>query len=152
MKEPAAAGLYETDYHAWTQQQAAALKRGDFAAIDLPNLIEEVESLGRSEERELESRLAQLMMHLLKWQFQPMQRSRSWMHTIEEQRHRLSLLFKRMPSLRPLAGEFATEAYSDARMMAERDTGLMINTFPKANPYAIEQMLDPSWLPPGDVP
>lgn len=151
MKEPTA-GLYEADYHAWTQQQAALLKRGDFALLDLPNLVEEIESLGRSEERELESRLAQLMMHLLKWQFQPMQRSKSWTHTIEEQRYRLGLLFKRMPSLQPRAGEFAVEAYSDARLMAERETGLMISTFPKSSPYAIEQVLDPAWLPPGDTP
>lgn len=148
MKEPTS-GLYEADYHAWTRDQAAKLRRGDFAHLDVNNLIEEIESLGRSEERELESRLAQLLMHLLKWQYQWIMRSHSWSFTIKEQRHRLELLFRRMPSLQPKVGDVVTEAYSDARMMAERETGLGITTFPVDCPYTVEQVLQADWLPPG---
>lgn len=151
MKEPAA-GLYEADYHAWTQQQAAALKRGDFASLDLPNLVEEIESLGRSEERELESRLAQLMMHLLKFQFQADRQTRSWAETIREQRRRVELGLRRTPSLRPQLAGFVADAYGDARLLAERETRLGIETFPEQCPYTAEQVMTAGWLPPAGEP
>lgn len=146
MKEPSAT-LYEADYYAWVHDQADALRRGDVGRLDLENLIDEVESLGRSEEHQLESRLAQLLMHLLKWEFQSSLRSRSWTSTMKEQRRRLDLLFKRMPSLRPRISAVLEDAYSGARLMAERETGLVIDTFPPTCHYSIEQLLDPQWFP-----
>ena len=148
MKEPAST-LYEADYHAWTQEQAARLRCGDFAHLDVVNLVEEIESLGRTEERELESRLAQLLMHLLKWERQPSKRGNSWTGTIREQRRRVERLFKRMPSLRSKAGEALAEAYPDAVFMFDQDTGLGTEALPKLCPYTVEQVLTSDWLPPG---
>lgn len=147
MKEPAA-GLYEADYYAWVHEQLAALRRGDFGRLDVAHLIEEVESLGRSEERELESRLAQLLAHLLKWQHQPSRRSASWTATIREQRRRVERLFRRMPSLRAKVGEFLQDGYEDARLIAVQETGLDLDRFPADCPYTAGQVLADDWLPP----
>lgn len=133
MKEPAAT-LYEADYHAWTQEQAARLRQGDFAHLDVANLIEEVESLGRSERRELQSRLAQLLMHLLKWQREPSKRTNSWLRTLQVQRRDIEALLDDMPSLRPKAGDLLSRAYGDALVLLERETGLGIEDMPQACP------------------
>ena len=148
MKVPAVS-LYEVDYHAWTQDQAAKLRQGDFAHLDLPNLVEEIESLGRSEERELERRLAQLLMHLLKWEHQPSKRTKSWKRTIQEQRSRIEKLLMRMPSLRSKVGEAVSGTYGDALVMLERETGLDIEGLPEVCPYTAEQVLTSDWLPSG---
>jgi len=80
------ARLYETDFYGWVQNQAGALRVGNFASLDLDNLIEEIEDMGKSRQRALESRLEILLMHLLKWQFQPEMKGPSWHFTIDEQR------------------------------------------------------------------
>ena len=146
MKEPATS-LYKADYHAWTQEQAARLKCGNFARLDVANLVEEIESLGHAEERELENQLAQLLMHLLKWERQPSKRGNSWTATVREQRRRVERLFKCMPSLRSKADDFLTEAYPDAVFMFDQDTGLGTETLPKLCPYTVEQVLTSDWLP-----
>ena len=92
---------HENDFFAWTQEQAYLLRNGQIHQIDVVNIAEEIEDMGRSEKRELESRLEVLIMHLLKWQFQPNLRSRSWQLTIKEQRIRLEKLLKENPSLNP---------------------------------------------------
>ena len=76
--------VYEQDFYAWTQEQARALRNGAFAQLDIPNLAEEVESMERSEKRELTNRLTILLTHLLKWQHQPNLRSPSWELTLDE--------------------------------------------------------------------
>lgn len=91
---------YGNDFYSWTQQQAALLKSGQFSELDLANLIEEIESLGRSEKRELESRLTVLLLHLLKWQYQPVRRSRSWELSIDEQRVKFLRVLKDNPGLK----------------------------------------------------
>ena len=151
MKEPTV-DLYEADFHAWAVDQAEKLRRGDLRSLDLAHLTEEIESLGRSERRELQSRLAQLLMHLLKWEHQALIRSRSWKDTIREQRRRLDFLLADMPSLRPKVEGALPGAYSDARLMAERETGLPISTFPLDCPYRAAEVLDDTWLPPVDEP
>lgn len=151
MKQPAL-DLYEADFHAWAVDQADKLRRGALIDLDLVNLSEEIESLGRSEKRELQSRLAQLLMHLLKWECQALIRSRSWTDTIREQRRRIDYLLADMPSLRPKVEDILPRAYSDARLMAERETGLPITTFPFDCPYTAAQVLDGEWLPPVDDP
>lgn len=93
--------LYETDFYAWTQQQAAYLRQGKFELLDLENLSEEIESLGRQEKRELRSHLEVLLAHLLKGHYQPEQRSKSWIYTIREQRRRIERHLKENPSLKP---------------------------------------------------
>jgi len=93
---------YENDFYAWTQQQSQLLKTKQFQQIDWHHIAEEIADMGRAEKRELESRLEVLIMHLLKWQFQPNLRSRSWQLTIKEQRLRLERLLKENPSLSAL--------------------------------------------------
>jgi hypothetical protein len=91
---------HKSDFYAWTQEQAHLLKTGQLYQIDRHNIAEELQDMGRSEKRQLESRLEILIVHLLKWQFQPSLRSRSWQLTIKEQRLRLELLMQENPSLR----------------------------------------------------
>ena len=143
---------YTTDFYAWTQQQSALLREGRFGELDVPHLIEEIESLGRSEKRELESRLKVLLMHLLKWQFQGDQREqhkRSWLATIRHQRTELRKLVRDNPSLQAHLEAAVSEAYQDACYEAEAETGLPIATFPDSLPYTLEDALDANWLPNG---
>lgn len=141
---------YEADFYAWTQQQAALLHEGRFSELDVERLIEEIESLGRSEKRELESRLKVLLMHLLKWQFQAdklNQHGRSWLATIRNQRTELRKLLRDNPSLKSHLETAFSEAYQDARYETEAETGLPITTFPENCSYNLEQVLDAIWLP-----
>ncbi|RLT34947.1 MAG: DUF29 domain-containing protein [Chloroflexi bacterium] len=138
---------YERDFYAWTQDQATLLRSHEFARLDIANLIEEIEAMGRSERRQLTNRLEVLLIHLLKWQFQPALRGRSWELTIIEQRRRLDKLLHDNPSLRPQLRELLVEAYDDASFGAMRETGLPQATFPLTCPYALRQVLDQGWLP-----
>jgi DNA-binding transcriptional regulator YdaS (Cro superfamily) len=143
----AAAVGYEHDYHAWLTRQAALLAERRFADLDLDNLIDEILALARSEKREIENRLNVLLVHLLKWQHQPAQRSGGWASTIIEQRARLLKRLQESPSLRGYPGEVLDEEYAIARDKAAAETGLRAGTFPKACPYTIDQVLDPDFLP-----
>ncbi|MFW5666740.1 MAG: DUF29 domain-containing protein [Coleofasciculus sp.] len=105
---------YETDYYAWTQQQAQFLQQQQWNCLDIVNLVEEIESLGRQERRELRNRLGVLLAHLLKWQFQPQNRSRSWLATIREQRFQVRQLLAESPSLKPYLVEAIELAYHSA--------------------------------------
>lgn len=97
--------LYESDFYAWTKEQAELLKHKTWEALDLPNLIEEIESLGRQERQELRNRLGVLLGHLLKWQYQPLNRGNSWLATIREQRREAARVLKENPSLKPYLPE-----------------------------------------------
>jgi hypothetical protein len=139
--------LYDTDFYAWTQQQAHVLQAEDFAELDLPNLIEELEAMGRSQKSQLVNRLRVLLMHLLKLHYQPGHPPRSWLRTIREQRRRLELLLDDNPSLRREVPDRIVYAYSRAREDASAETGLAIETFPAVCPYTLEQILATKWLP-----
>ncbi len=141
------ANLYDTDFYAWTQTQAAALQQANFDRLDIANLIEEIEDMGKSQRRQLESRLAVLMAHLLKWQFQPGKRSRSWQATIRTQRRHLHKLLDQNPSLRPTVPQAIVEAYADALDSAWAETGLDEELFPAHVPYTSAQILDDAFLP-----
>lgn len=139
--------LYEKDFYAWANQQAALLRAGKLDAADIANIAEEIESMGRTEKRELVSRLAVLLLHLLKWRFQPGLRSRSWTLTVREQRRQLLRHMKDNPSLKGTLGESIDEAYGDAVIAAERETGLPSQTFPVTCPYSYDQLTDDGFWP-----
>ena len=136
---------HENDFYAWTQEQVNLLKTGQLHQIDWQNIAEEMEDMGRSEKRQLESRLEILIMHLLKWQFQPNLRSRSWQLTIKEQRLRLEKLLEKNPSLQAHLTEAVEDVYPLATISAERETGL--SSFPETSPYRLTEILSPEFLP-----
>ena len=144
---PRTANLYDHDYFQWLETTANHLKNRDFEHLDLENLIEEIETLGRSEKRELESRLTILLMHLLKYKYQSSKRSNSWLFTIREQRLRILKSFKDSPSLKNYFQNIFSETYSDARALAADETGLTVDKFPKDCPFNIELVLNLDWLP-----
>ena len=136
---------YESDFYGWTKQQANLLKNRKIAEIDWDNLAEEIEDMGRSEKRQLETRLEVLIMHLLKWQFQPNMRSRSWELTIKEQRLRLDKLLKENPSLKSSLVDVRGKIYPLAVISAEKETGL--DSFPETCPYELIDVLAADFLP-----
>ncbi|CDH43074.1 DUF29 domain-containing protein [Candidatus Contendibacter odensensis] len=136
---------YEQDYHAWAQHSAQLIRQGRFAEIDAEYVAEELEDMGASKERELENRLGILLAHLLKWCFQPGRRSNSWRLTIKEQRQRIARLLRKNPSLKASLSETYRDAYSDAVLMAARETGLSEATFPQENPFNWEQTSGDYW-------
>jgi hypothetical protein len=141
--------LYDTDFAQWAQTQAALLKAGAFDVLDLPNLIEEVDDLSRRERRALESRLLQLLVHLLKWHYQPERRvtGHSWESSIVTQRFRLARRLRESPSLRPLLPAMVEDLYPEAMRVAARQTRLSTTTFPPACPWAVEQILADDFWP-----
>lgn len=148
---------YEQDFLLWTEEQAAFLRDRKFDLLDLEYLADEVLSMGKSEQRALKSRMAVLLAHLIKWAWQPLMRgnSRSWEATIESQRSKIADLFDEMPSLRSRIGEdnvkFWTDVWRDARIAAEKETGINYSVFPEEMPWSQEQILDESWYPDSKV-
>lgn len=138
---------YDSDFYGWTQQQAALMRSGNLAELDVQHLLEEIEEMGRSEESELLSRFEILLIHLLKWRFQPARRGRSWQLSIAEQRRKIERCLRKSPSLRHKLPEILADAYGDAVLGAERETGLDGKVFPETNPWSHEQMMDPDFYP-----
>jgi hypothetical protein len=138
---------YETDFYAWTIEQAKFLQEQKWNCLDIPNLVEEIESLGRQERRELKNRLGILLGHLLKWEFQPQNRSRSWLATIREQRFQVLQLLAESPSLQPKLPEAMETAYQSALNLAVRETSLSYKVFRPECPYSLEQVLDSGFFP-----
>jgi len=144
------ASLYETDFYGWVQQQAHTLRTRNLSALDFEHLIEEIESMGRSEQRALESRLEVLLMHLLKWQFQPRLQGPSWRFTIKEQRRRIAKLLKKNPSLTNTLNDLINDAYESARILAAEETGLEETAFPSLCPWSFVQIMDETFWPQTD--
>lgn len=138
---------YEEDFALWSAEQAALIRAGKFDRVDLENIAEEIESLGRSSKHEIRSRLEVLMMHLLKWERQPEYRSRSWRSTIRDQRSKILRLLDESPSLKPFPRQIYAEEYPRARELASEETTIYLHLFPETCPYSIEQILDPEFLP-----
>jgi hypothetical protein len=138
---------YDNDFYAWTQEQAHRLREGAFSQLDIENIAEEIESMGRSDKREIESRLVVLLAHLLKWQVQVGFRSRSWSATIREQRDRIQDLLGESPSLRPVVTSMRPALYARARRVAADETGLPETTFPAACRFTSDQILAEDFLP-----
>jgi hypothetical protein len=138
---------YNQDIVAWAQEQAGFIRAGRFELLDLEHIADEIDDVGKSEARELASRMAVLMAHLLKWQYQPERRSTSWALTIREQRKRILIRLKKTPSLKAyfIADDRFDDAYLDARLIAEKETGL--EEFPASCHWSIDQALAEDWLP-----
>ena len=139
--------LYEQDFLAWTEDQAEALRTKQAGALDWENLLEEVESMGRNERNAMESRLSLLLMHLMKWQWQPEKRSKSWMQTIREQRKVLRKILKNSPSLRSHIPEMLPEAWAEAKDDAAFETELPLSIFPEACPWSLDTQVLADWMP-----
>jgi hypothetical protein len=139
--------LYDVDFFAWTKEQAKLLRQEEYGRLDITNLVEEIEDMGKSQQRQLYSRLVVLMTHLLKWQFQPGKQSRSWQATIRVQRRRLQRLLDQNPSLRAQLDQTIVEAYADAIDEVWAETGLDVETFPSACPYTSAEILADTFFP-----
>lgn len=138
---------YETDFYAWANEQAALLRAGRLSDADIAHIAEEIESMGRTEKRELINRLTVLIMHLLKWKFQPEGRSSSWRSTIRVQRNMLVRHLKDNPSLKPFTAEAINESYVDAVIEAAEETKLPESVFPSSCDWTFSQIMDPEFWP-----
>ena len=139
--------LYEADFYAWTQAQAKLLRDRTWELLDVEQLAEEIESLGKQQRQELRQRLGVLLGHLLKWEFQPDKRSKSWLITIREQRREILDLLQDSPSLQPYLPEAMQKAYLAGIDLVVRETPLEDADLPIECPYSIEQVLDSSFFP-----
>lgn len=138
---------YEEDFYGWVIANALLLKQGKFNEADMENIIEEMESMGRSEENQLTRRLSLILMHLLKWQYQPALQCKSWEITLREQRRASRRLMNRNPSLKAKMNACLLDAYEDAVDEAIKETGLDEKTFPSSCPYTLEQIMDNEFYP-----
>jgi hypothetical protein len=143
--------LYDLDYVAWLEEQAAHLRADRLAALDAPNVAEELEGLARSDRHQLANRLETLILHLLKWDHQPDQRSNRWRASVAEQRRRIRRLLKDSPSLQRSLEGMAREAYPEAIEQAAIETQLSETAFPATLPYSVEQLFARE-LPAGELP
>ncbi|NMF85658.1 DUF29 domain-containing protein [Nodosilinea sp. P-1105] len=143
------ATLYDRDFLQWTEQQIACLQKGQWENVDVDNLVEELGDLGRSEQKELGSYLKVLIMHLLKWQYQPERRTASWEITLANCRDGIQDCLEDSPSLQRFLKDTAWVAkyYRRARRDAAKETQMPMDTFPTACPYSLEEMLDLTFLP-----
>ncbi len=143
---------YDEDFFAWTQHQATLLRDSKWDQIDVINLAEEIESLGKRDRRGLSNRLQVLVMHLLKRRYQPERRrqGQSWASTIRTQRDRIEKLLEDSPSLRREVALFIDQNYHKARLNAVDETGLDASVFPDACPWTAEQVLDEDFWPETD--
>ncbi|WP_265269611.1 DUF29 domain-containing protein [Nostoc sp. KVJ3] len=139
--------LYETDFYAWTQEQATLLRNEQWSQIDLQNLIEEIQSLGKQQRQELRNRLSILIGHLLKWQYQSQRRSRSWLATLRIQRLDIAELLEDNPSLKPYLEEALRKAYLKGVELAVGETDLPKRTFPVECPYSLSEIVDSDFYP-----
>lgn len=133
------ATLYESDFYAWTFEQARKLRQGE--PVDAANIAEELESLGRLQQQQLVNRLAVLIQHLLKCEHQPEKRTPSWNATIKEQRRRIHRLLRDNPSLQPKLQAAIDDAYATAVTFAAVETGILEDDFPRTCPYTAEEIL-----------
>ena len=139
--------LYDRDYYLWLQHTARLISEGKFSDVDTANLIEEIEDMGRSEKRAIESNLRILLLHLLKYKYQSSKITNSWKSTIREHRKRINKAFKDSPSLKKYLRDVFNECYQDGRELAADETGLPLDTFPIESPFTPEQALNPDYLP-----
>lgn len=139
--------LYNDDFYGWSQEQANLLRSRRFNELDAENLLEEIEAMGRSERRELESRLEKLLAHLLKWKYQDSRRGKSWLLTIKEQRKKFVDCLNENPSLKNKKKERLATLYEYAKLSAAKETGITESIFPDKCPWTFEQIMDNTFFP-----
>lgn len=139
--------LYDQDFYGWANQQAQLLRAGKLSEADLEHIAEEIESMGKTEKRELISRLAVLLLHLLKWEYQPVRRGSSWSRTIRVQRRDLTMHMKDNPSLKSIIPEAMENAYGNALIEAADETGFPESTFPSSCPWTFDQVMSAEFWP-----
>ncbi|SNR97499.1 MULTISPECIES: DUF29 domain-containing protein [unclassified Azospirillum] len=139
--------LYDRDFYAWANEQAALLRAGKLDVADIAHIAEEIESMGKTEKRELISRLVVLLLHLLKWQYQPERRGASWEATIRNQRLDIEEHLADNPSLKAKLPEAIQAAYERARNSATAETGLARSTFPTACPWGFDAIINAEFWP-----
>ena len=140
-------GLHETDFHAWTERQAALLRSGDLDLVDIANIVEEIETLGRSERAALKSAYRLIALHLLEIITQKERVSRSWLGTIAREREHAADILHENPSLRPQRDELFAAGYRAARKEAQAQTGLPPSAFPTEPPFTLAEVEDENHLP-----
>ncbi len=138
---------YEKDVVAWAMEQAALLRSGQLSALDIEHIAEEIEDVGKSEKRELASRMAVLLSHLLKWQHQPGRRGSSWTRTLKEQRKAIAAAIRQTPSLKASLSDadWLAGVWADAVTKAVDETGL--DSFPEDCPWSMVQVLSAEFFP-----
>ncbi|MBD2181443.1 DUF29 domain-containing protein [Planktothrix sp. FACHB-1355] len=141
------ANLYDRDYYLWTEEIAKILRQGRFADLDVKNLLLEIEEMGKREKRAVESNLVVVLLHLLKYKYQPEKRSGSWEGSMREHRRRLNRELDDSPSLRPYLETIFDSCYQNAREQAKDETRLPVETFPVNSPFTLEESLNPDFLP-----
>lgn len=140
---------YESDVIAWAQEQARLLRAGRFDALDIEHIADEIEDVGKSEQRELESRMAVLLAHLLKWSVQPQRRGSSWTATIRTQREGIKRRLRKTPSLKASLSDadWWADAWDDARSQASAETQIPFDRLPKTCPWSVEQVVSEEFFP-----
>ncbi|AFZ25725.1 protein of unknown function DUF29 [Cylindrospermum stagnale PCC 7417] len=139
--------LYETDYLQWIETNLEKLQSQDYENVDWENLIEEIADMGRSERKSLKSNFIVILVHLLKWQFQPEKRSGSWEGSIIEHRRRVLESLSDSPSLKPYLESVFAECYTQAVKQAKAETGLEVEIFPVMCSYQLSDVIDDDFLP-----
>lgn len=140
---------YESDVVAWAKEQAALLRAGRFSEIDIANIAEEIEDVGKSEQRELASRMAVLLAHLLKWRYQSERQSKSWKLTISGQRNLIARRLEKTPSLKATLKDpiWQSDVWFDGRTIASKETGISLDVFPEECIWTMEEVLSPDFYP-----
>ena len=138
---------YDGDFYAWTMKTSGLLREGRVGEVDLEQIAEEIEDMGRSNRRALSSYLKVLMLHLLKWRYQPTHKGISWRLSITNVRDEIADLLKDSPSLRANLEQLVANRYAAARKRASLETGLPVDSFPNKCPFLLEQLLDEDYWP-----
>ncbi|MBK1989571.1 DUF29 domain-containing protein [Sphaerospermopsis aphanizomenoides BCCUSP55] len=147
--QPKTQTLYDQDYYLWIKTTINQLRTGQFSAVDLENLLEELETMGRSEKRAIESLLTNLLVHLLKLKYWDSERERNqghWQGEVRTFRRQIKKSLKDSPSLKPYILEIFDECYQEARKEASDRSQLPIDTFPIIPIGSLEQILDENWF------
>jgi len=138
---------YDKDFYAWSLHNAALIREGKLSEVDLEHVAEEIEEMGKNNRRELISRLAVLLAHLLKWKFQPERRGNSWKYTIKRQRFDVRDILKESPSLKHELDKRLDYAYEKALITAIEETGFSQSAFPETSPFSLAEALNENFFP-----